>query len=156
KGLATQAIVVRSADGAWQRHPLGLDTKQLSRDMEGRVTSLVRMAPGLRYPSHRHASTEELFLLSGDLTVDGELLGAGDYCAAPGSTIHRETWSAGGCTFVLAASEADEIVDASERAMSSEGLIFSRLVADGWRPGVREGATIRKLRADQARGIVTA
>ena len=30
------------------------------------VTMLVRMAPGARYPSHRHAAAEECFVLSGD------------------------------------------------------------------------------------------
>jgi ChrR-like protein with cupin domain len=52
------------------------------------VTSLVRMDPGARYPRQCHLAIEELFLFSGDLHVEGQIMHTGDYCLADSGTIH--------------------------------------------------------------------
>jgi len=67
--LASPWTVVRAGEGGWERDASGLEVRRLHRDPEGRVTLLVRMPPGTRYPSHRNALTEELYMLAGDLTV---------------------------------------------------------------------------------------
>lgn len=156
--LASQGTIVRAGESSWQREAFGLEVRRLYLDaIEGRVTSLVRMPPGARYPGHRHASTEELYLLSGDLTVEGERLGAGDYCAAASGTIHSETASSDGCTFLLVTSERDEVL--SDRAVPgvlAAGLTFIRAVEGHWRPGVVSGVEMRRLYSDQLRGTTTA
>jgi hypothetical protein len=48
--------------------------------LESGNTSLVRMEAGAHDPSHHHAAIEELFMLSGDLRVESQIIGAGDYC----------------------------------------------------------------------------
>jgi hypothetical protein len=51
------------------------------------------MDAGAHYPSHRHSEIEELFVLSGDLHVEGQIMGSGDYCRADSATIHGETFT---------------------------------------------------------------
>ena len=155
--LASRATIVRAGEGRWEHDPGGLEVRRLHRDAAAaRVTSLVRIAPGVRYPGHRHASTEELYMLAGDLTVEGERLGAGDYCAAAAGTMHHETASDGGCTFVLMTSERDEILSQPGVGTTpATGLTFVRAAAGGWRPGVVPGVEIRRLYDDRAVGTIT-
>ena len=154
--LASPWTIVRAGEGGWERDALGLEVRRLHRDPEGRVTSLVRMPSGIRYPGHRHASTAELYMLAGDLTVEGERLVAGDYCAAAARTMHHETVSEGGCTFVLATSERDEVLSQPlARTERDVGLTFVRAAAGEWRPGVVPGVETRRLYRDRARGTVT-
>lgn len=86
----------------------GVEFKILRADAEtGRLTLLTRLAPGTVYPHHRHEDVEELFLLSGDVEVNGVPMHPGDYCsAAPGST-HDHIRTAGGCTFLVSTSTRD-------------------------------------------------
>jgi len=95
----------------WDEVAPGISCIQLTRDEEkGIVTMLVRLAPHVDYPSHRHAAVEELYLLSGELFIDGRRLQPGDYNrAAPGTTDHR-VWSETGCTCVLITSLNDELL----------------------------------------------
>ncbi len=155
--LANPGTIVRADQGGWERDPRGVDVRRLYRDAaDGRLTSLVRVPPGVRPPAHRHASLESLYLLAGDLTVEGERLGAGDYCAAAAGTIHHEAMSDGGCTFVLVTSERDEILSrAPARTAPDAGLTFVRAVEGGWRPGPVPGVEIRRLHVDRARGVFT-
>jgi anti-sigma factor ChrR (cupin superfamily) len=155
--LASPPTLVRASAGGWENGPFGLAVRRLDHDAaEGRVTSLVRMPPGARYPGHRHASVEELYLLQGDLTVEGERLGVGDYCAAASETVHGETTTEGGCTFVLVTSEADEMSsNAPTPSATRAGLTFVRAAEGEWRSGVAPGVEIRRLHADRARGKVT-
>lgn len=95
-------------------------------------------------------------MLAGDLTVEGERLVAGDYCAAAAGTIHFETVSEGGCTFVLATSERDEVLSQPlARTDRDVGLTFVRAAEGAWRPDVAQGVEIRRLYRDRARGTVT-
>ena len=95
-------------------------------------------------------------MLAGDLTVEGERLVAGDYCAAAAGTMHHETVSEGGCTFVLATSERDEVVlQPPARTAPDVGLTFVRAAEGGWRLGVAPGVEIRRLYRDRSRGTVT-
>ena len=81
---------------------------------------LVRLAPGAHYPPHTHADNEELYLLDGELWIDGRKLRPGDYnYGAPGERDER-VWSETGCTCVSSraprtlwaeASDANEIRD---------------------------------------------
>lgn len=96
-------------EGAWKDTGMtGIRAKLLRHDPERRsVTMLVTMDAGVSYPRHRHAGSEECFVLQGDLQVGGRTLGPGDYqCAEAGST-HETQTTRDGCTILLVASQDD-------------------------------------------------
>ena len=92
----------------WQQVTPGIQVKVLSADAQtDRMSMLVRLAPGFAYPSHRHADVEELWLLDGELWIDGRRLVPGDYNRAEPGTADQLVWSGTGCTCVLATSAND-------------------------------------------------
>ena len=74
------------------------------------MTALVRMEPHTRYPSHQHADVEELYLLDGDLLVEGQRMRAGDYCRAEPGSIHGEVSTQAGALFLVRYSQRDELL----------------------------------------------
>jgi DNA-binding NarL/FixJ family response regulator/quercetin dioxygenase-like cupin family protein len=80
-------------------------------DREKSVTSIVRMQAGTHFPPHRHGGVEEVFILQGDLVVEGQPMKPGDYCRAERTTVHRESFTESGCVFLLKASQHDRILD---------------------------------------------
>jgi putative transcriptional regulator len=104
-------LISRPEEIDWQTMAPGIAYKALYQDSERRTnTSLVRMESGAYYPGHRHAGVEELFILSGDLHVEGETLHSGDYCRAESGTNHGETFTDNGCLFLLLASQGTELL----------------------------------------------
>jgi anti-sigma factor ChrR (cupin superfamily) len=101
----------RRAEPEWEEAAPGISCKLLATDTErGRVSMLVRLAPGTDYPPHRHAGVEELHLLHGELMVDDKKLYPGDYIRAEAGSVDRRVWSATGCTCVLLTSTQDVIL----------------------------------------------
>ena len=92
----------------WEEVAPGIECKLFATDVERhRVSMLVRLAPGARYPAHTHAGAEELYLLDGELWIDERKLFAGDYnYGAPGTSDER-AWSETGCTCLLITSTKD-------------------------------------------------
>jgi ChrR Cupin-like domain len=108
--------------------------KPLYRDRAGqRLTGLVRMEAGVRYRPHQHADTEELYLLEGDLMVEGQVLRPGDYCAAIGGTTDGAVYSEAGWTFIVVASERDAIIEDRAMEAAPEGFRFVRATEGAWR-----------------------
>ena len=97
-----QSRTLRAAAGTWTEIGPGIRIKDLHRDpVQGRQTFLLVADPGAEHPAHVHDADEEVFMVSGDLTIDGEDLGPGDFHFSPrGSTHPRET-TRGGCTCVI-------------------------------------------------------
>ena len=95
----------------WELVAPEIECKLLATDTErDRVSMLVRLAPGARYPAHIHAGVEELHLLDGELWIDGRKLSPGDYnYGAPGAGDER-VWSETGCTCVLVTSTKDVLI----------------------------------------------
>jgi anti-sigma factor ChrR (cupin superfamily) len=94
---------------AWNEVAPGIFCKLLATDEANkRVSMLVRLAPGVEYPPHRHAGLEELHLLSGELFIDDRKLYPGDYNVAQPGTADARVWSETGCTCVLMTSIEDE------------------------------------------------
>jgi anti-sigma factor ChrR (cupin superfamily) len=92
----------------WEEAAPGIWCKLLAIDAEkDRVSMLVRLEPGVAYPPHRHAGVEELYLLDGELTINGRTLYPGDYNRAAAETADQHVWSATGCTCVLITSTRD-------------------------------------------------
>jgi hypothetical protein len=98
----------RWSEPEWEQVAPGIECKLLATDDErGRVSMLVRLAPGASYPAHTHAGVEELHLLDGELWIDERKLFPGDYnYGAPGAGDER-VWSETGCTCVLITSTKD-------------------------------------------------
>jgi anti-sigma factor ChrR (cupin superfamily) len=94
----------------WEEVAPGISCKLLATDTErDRVSMLVRLAPGVDYPPHRHASVEELHLLQGELMIDDRKLYPGDYNRAEPGTSDARVWSETGCTCVLITGTRDEL-----------------------------------------------
>lgn len=106
---------IRSEVARWSPTPLpGIEEKFLAHDDErGFTTRLLRFAPGTRYPKHRHAGTEEIFVLEGSLTINGLMLSAGDYCRSDPGTEEMDTFSEAGGMAIVISSDRDEIRAAS-------------------------------------------
>jgi ChrR Cupin-like domain len=69
-------LITRSDELAWQTMAPGIPDKPLFEDAARKYnTSLVRMEAGAHYPSHHHPATEELFMLSGDLHLENQIIG---------------------------------------------------------------------------------
>jgi anti-sigma factor ChrR (cupin superfamily) len=99
------------AEPEWEEAGPGVFYKLLATDTEtGRVSMLVKLAPGADYPPHRHAGVEELHLLHGELMVDDKKLYPGDYIRAEAGSVDRRVWSETGCTCVLMTSSQDVIL----------------------------------------------
>jgi quercetin dioxygenase-like cupin family protein len=98
------------AEPEWEAVAPGISCKLLATDSQkGRVSMLVRLAPGAEYPPHTHAGVEEVHMLEGVLLVDDKQLHPGDYLRSePGTTDHR-VWSETGCTCVLLTSTLDTL-----------------------------------------------
>lgn len=104
---------VRSARLGWESGAApGVEVKRLFTDPAGnRTTKMYRMAPGSRYPAHRHADVEDIYIIEGDLLVCGVLMRAGDYCRAEADSLHEGIQTSNGCLFIATASERNERLD---------------------------------------------
>ena len=98
------AQIVHRADGAGWRSTgsPGASVRVLNADRkQGRLTTLMKIEPGCRFPAHPHHGDEECLVISGDL-LDGDLtLGPGDYVRSAAGTHHDELTTRTGCVCLL-------------------------------------------------------
>jgi anti-sigma factor ChrR (cupin superfamily) len=103
-------LFIRSEERVWQPHPFvpRVTIARLFVDRARReLTCLLRAEAGVTYPYHRHAAIEEIFMLEGDLEVEGQVYHGGDYLrSSPGST--HAPYTQGGCMFFVRTSIDDE------------------------------------------------
>lgn len=105
-----KAPAARWSEPDWEVVAPGISCKILASDVtRDRVTMLVRLAPGVEYPAHRHAGTEELHLLDGELWIQDRKLLPGDYYLAEAGSLDTRVWSETGCTCVLTTSPSDTL-----------------------------------------------
>ncbi len=105
------SLIVRSRDVKWRPYSVpGISIGRLYMDKEKRqITCLMRLEPGVTFPLHRHADSEEVFVLEGDLIVEGEVCYQGDYIrSVPGSTHSPVT--EGGCLLLIKSSTNNEVL----------------------------------------------
>jgi len=96
---------------AWEKVADGFFCKVLSIDAStNRIAALVRLESGADYPGHRHAGLEELYMLHGELRIDGRTLHAGDFLRGEPGTVDRRVWTETGCTCLLFTSLEDSIL----------------------------------------------
>jgi anti-sigma factor ChrR (cupin superfamily) len=102
---------VRSNDVKWKSYGVpGVWLGKLYIDKQKReITCLMRLEPGSTFPLHRHAGSEEVFVLEGDLIVEGEICYQGDYIrSVPGST--HSPLTQGGCLLLMNTSTDNEML----------------------------------------------
>jgi len=105
----TPSLIVRSNDVKWKSYGFpGVSFGKLYIDKKKReLTCLMRLEPGGTFPLHRHAGSEEVYVLEGDLIVEGEICHQGDYIrSAPGST--HSSLTQGGCLLLMKTSIDNE------------------------------------------------
>jgi putative transcriptional regulator len=95
----------------------GISVRRLFVDRTGdRVTMLVRMNAGTRYPAHRHGGPEECYVLAGDLSVGGEIrMRAGDYQRVERGSVHPVQTTEQGCLLLIVSSLHDELLEGAGR-----------------------------------------
>ncbi|MCW6053674.1 cupin domain-containing protein [Microcoleus sp. A2-C5] len=107
----TPSVIVRSRDVKWRPYSVpGISIGKLYIDKKKReITCLMRLEPGVTFPLHRHAGSEEVLVLEGDLIVEGEVCYQGDYIrSVPGSTHYSLTQ--GGCLLLIKTSTDNEML----------------------------------------------
>jgi anti-sigma factor ChrR (cupin superfamily) len=106
-------LSIHGNEGEWLDVGDGVRMKLLHMDnATGLVTSIVKMPPGASLPRHRHRGLEQFFILEGDCYVHGEKLGPGDYHWAETGSVHEDTYTIDGTTFLLVAPEGYEVLEA--------------------------------------------
>lgn len=111
--IATPHYTLLASDGEWKASPLpGISIKVLAVDRpRSLVTMLLRAQPGARYPSHRHSTCEECFVVAGSVVIEGRTLGAGDFHHAEGDTDHGEIYTTTGAEVLIVGAIADYLPD---------------------------------------------
>lgn len=117
--MATQTTVRETARSvymdvskiAWEptRFP-GVEIKYLYRDPSGKQTTLVRMAPGAKLPTHRHTGLEQSFVLEGTLVDEEGACTAGNFVWRRPGSVH-EAWSPDGCVVLGVFDTPNEFLD---------------------------------------------
>jgi len=96
------SFVLNSSEGWGDTGVPGFRTKLLSRGPHpGYEVMLMALAPGAKVPDHDHAGTEEIYMLSGHLHTEGQVMGPGDFLRAEAGTHHHEVVSPDGCLALL-------------------------------------------------------
>ena len=105
-------LISRSTEMDWEAAPLpGIFSRVLFNDLKRQYTTqLVRMEPNTTYPSHRHTEVEELYMLEGDLLVEGQTMRPGDYCRGEPDSIHGQVSTKTGALFLVLSSQRDEVL----------------------------------------------
>lgn len=109
--LQKQPYCIRLNEGKWDRLAAGVFVKTLFVDRKkDLVTSLVKLEPGARFPSHRHTGVEESVVILGDCYVNGLTLGPGDYRRALAGTIDSDITTVNGTTYLVIGPRKVEIL----------------------------------------------
>lgn len=106
-----QFYSLRADQGEWLESSPGLLEKQLFVDEnKGTVTTLIKMLPGVKLPSHRHLGIEECLVLEGDFHVNGKVFGPGDYRCAMAGSIDQSPYSVDGTLLLILAQGGYELL----------------------------------------------
>ena len=92
----SQRAIVTPDDYQWIPSPQpGVERLMLDRIglEQARATSLVRYAPGSKFPAHSHPGGEEILVLDGIFTENGVDYPAGWYLRSPDGSSHQPSLS---------------------------------------------------------------
>jgi quercetin dioxygenase-like cupin family protein len=102
-----------ASEGEWHETPFpGITMKILAIEpARNLVTMLLKGEAGARYPSHRHSTGEECYVLSGSVVIEGRVLRAGDFHHAEADTDHGEIYTTEGTEVLLIGAVSDYLPD---------------------------------------------
>lgn len=100
-------------NGPWKPYSVpGIEYRMLHLDRAAReVVMLVRAQSGSEYPRHNHASAEEMFMLRGELRLDGTTYRPGDYIRSAQGSAHGVGETPDGCMFLMRGSLDDLVFE---------------------------------------------
>src|SRR5215470_5999429 len=89
--LAPPYLFTESAVLSWRASTVaaGVEVKDLGI-ANGRAMQLVRMQPGVVFPTHRHAGPEFIYVLEGEAIQHGQRLGPGWASVAASGTLDEQ------------------------------------------------------------------
>ena len=95
-------VTFRSSDLKWRPYrAAGVEVALLYLDRANRMSSaLLKAAAGVIYPLHQHQGIEEIYMLEGELVIDGQVYRTGDYIRSYPNSIHAPSTSTG-CMFLI-------------------------------------------------------
>lgn len=95
--------ILRAANARWKPTGLrGVRYRTLLADRKAnRRTIMLNMAPGAELPDHSHAGIEEVYMISGDLSIAGQVLGANDYIRVQRGAEHGVPRTNKGCVCIV-------------------------------------------------------
>lgn len=99
----SQPVLLDTTSQPWIPSPVpGVERRLLDRDGEevGRASSIVRYAPGRRFPRHLHGGGEEILVLEGTFSDEQGDHPAGTYLRHPAGSSHAP-FSEEGCTILV-------------------------------------------------------
>ncbi|WP_310425629.1 cupin domain-containing protein [Chamaesiphon sp. VAR_48_metabat_135_sub] len=101
---ALKMFAIKAENMQWKPHRMeGVEVVVLFIDEINRMRNLlVKAAAGVTYPLHQHHGIEEIYMLEGELVLDGEVYLAGDYIRSYPNSIHAPSTSTG-CMFLIRA-----------------------------------------------------
>jgi quercetin dioxygenase-like cupin family protein len=102
-----------AGEGQWNQTPFpGITMKILAIEpARNLVTMLLKGEPGARYPSHRHSTGEECYVISGSVIIEGRVLRAGDFHHAEADTDHGEIYTTEGTEVLVIGAVSDYLPD---------------------------------------------
>lgn len=130
----SRRVLVRTDALPWTPSPTaGVDRRMLDRigGEVARATSIVRYAPGSRFPAHTHDGGEEFVVLDGVFQDEHGDYPTGTYVRNPPTSRHRPG-SAVGCTIFVKLWQFDP----ADRTAVTIRMDDQRLLVDPDRPGV--------------------
>lgn len=100
----------------WEEVAPGVSWKEFAVDVENeRLSLLVRLAPAARFPQCMQQALEELYLLHGELWINGRRFSPGECNHTESGDAHPRVWSETGCTCVLIAAFGHVAIRRSDR-----------------------------------------
>lgn len=107
---APPPFVLRADDSPWIDTGIpGVRRRNLYLDEESqRVSFLLKMESGAKYPPHRHGGVEECFVLQGTVRDDNSLVAAGDYVRYETSSDHSPLVTDSGCVLLIVGSTSNQ------------------------------------------------
>lgn len=97
-----QVLCLRCDDLSWKPSTFaaGVFVKDVAVT-DGLEMQIVRLEPGARLPLHTHECPEFIYVLEGELIIEGQQLGRGWASVASVGSEHSDVHSEAGCIFVL-------------------------------------------------------
>lgn len=153
-----QRVILRTADMPWQPWPQeGLQHKPLDRvgpERPGKITTILRIAPGVRLVPHDHPGGEEILVLEGSFADELGTYGKGTYVFNPDGSRHA-AYSKDGCVMFLKLRQHPGkdrrriVVDTTKLDWLSEGHAGRAVKKLNTGPGYPEIEDIRFTRLDK-------